>query len=81
MGCFDLSPYTDEAPVYLQYSTNAGITWRTIRDFDFDLDYGHAQYIAMALPAEARANATRFRWWRPSIEGAFLEDWAIDQVS
>ena len=41
----------------------------------------YPSYIAIELPHHARSNATKLRWWQPSFNGTFLEEWALDQVS
>ena len=81
LGCSDFSPYRDvTAPVHVQYSTNAGITWYTLRTLNFDTDYGVTQYVVLDVPEAARTNETRVRWRQVSDDGAYLEDWALDQV-
>ena len=37
-------------------------------------------YVALEIPFKARTNATLVRWWQPSNQGSFLDEWAIDQV-
>ena len=32
------------------------------------------------LPERTRTNATRFRWVQPTINGTYINDWALDQV-
>ena len=66
--------------MHVQYSTNAGITWYTLRTLNFDTDYGVTQYVVLDVPEAARTNETRVRWRQVSDDGAYLEDWALDQV-
>ena len=80
LGCSDFSPYSDTEAVYVQYSTDAGITWRTLRQLDFRSNYGVTQYVTLDVPDDARTNASRVRWRQVSMDGAYLEDWALEQV-
>ncbi|KAJ8301142.1 hypothetical protein KUTeg_020129 [Tegillarca granosa] len=80
LGCTDNVPNSAALPVYLQYSTNAGVTWTSIEQFDFNKNSNKPVYIALHLPERAHTNSTRLRWWQPSLNGRFDEDWAIDQV-
>lgn len=66
--------------MYLQYSTNAGVNWKAIEQFDFNKHSNVPKYIALHVPSEARTNSTRIRWWQPSLNGTFPDEWAIDQV-
>ena len=68
-------------PVLLQYSTNGGIVWQTIEQFSFSEYTVAPKYIALHMPAKARTNSTRLRWWQPSTDGTYQQDWAIDQVN
>jgi reelin len=80
LGCKKITPNLSTFPVYLQYSNNGGISWTTIEQFDFNKYSSKPTYIALHLPENARTNSTRIRWWQPSADGTFLEDWAIDHV-
>lgn len=80
LGCGRHSPDTSSFPVYLQYSTNAGVNWNSIEQFDFNKYSNVPKYYALHVPPEARTNSTRVRWWQPSVNGTFPEEWAIDQV-
>ena len=80
LGCKKITPNLSTFPVYLQYSNNGGISWTTIEQFDFNKYSIKPTYIALHLPENARTNSTRIRWWQPSVDGTFLEDWAIDHV-
>lgn len=81
LGCGRHSPDTSSFPVYLQYSTNAGVNWNSIEQFDFNKYSNVPKYYALHVPPEARTNSTRVRWWQPSVNGTFPEEWAIDQVT
>lgn len=80
LGCKKKTPNLSTFPVYLQYSNNGGVSWTTIEQFDFSKYSNKPTYIALHLPENARTNSTRIRWWQPSVDGTFLEDWAIDHV-
>lgn len=80
LGCGRHSPDTSSFPVYLQFSTNAGVNWNSIEQFDFNKYSNVPKYYALHVPPEARTNSTRVRWWQPSVNGTFPEEWAIDQV-
>ncbi|KAH9493210.1 hypothetical protein Btru_022282, partial [Bulinus truncatus] len=67
-------------PVFLQYSTSGGIYWTTVEQFDFNPDSNRPAYIAVHIPDGAQTNSTQVRWWQPSRDGHFEEDWAIDQI-
>lgn len=81
LGCGRDPPVQQAEAVLLQYSTDGGITWRTIESFSFGPGTSWPFYIALNLPDEARTNSTRVRWKQPTQNGTHLEDWAIDQVS
>ena len=82
LGCSEFSPYaSDTPPVHVQYSTDGGITWFTLRTLYYDAVYGVTQHVALQVPERARTNATRVRWRQVSDDGTYLEDWALDQVT
>ncbi|CAG5116142.1 unnamed protein product, partial [Candidula unifasciata] len=67
-------------PVFLQYSTNGGITWTTMEQFDFNPDSNKPKYIAAHIAQGAQTNITQIRWWQPSTTGRYDDHWAIDQI-
>jgi hypothetical protein len=79
LGC-QPSVSTMNAPVYLQYSVDGGIHWTSIEQFDFGDGSNEVAYLSVHLPPHARTNSTQVRWWQPSKDGTFFEDWALDQV-
>lgn len=81
LGCGRHPPDTSSFPVYLQYSANAGVNWNSIEQFDFNKYSNVPKYYALHVHPEARTNSTRVRWWQPSVNGTFQEEWAIDQVT
>ncbi|KAF8766780.1 Reelin like protein [Argiope bruennichi] len=82
LGCKSEPPSPEEQPVLLQYSIDGGATWNMLEQFGFGESsrVSHPSYIAIELPYHARTNATRLRWWQPSFNGSFLEEWALDQI-
>ncbi|XP_045165547.2 reelin-like [Mercenaria mercenaria] len=80
LGCSDTHPDPATPPVYTQYSTNGGINWHTIEQFDYN-DNSHTPfYVVLNFPAKARSTASQLRWWQPSKDGLFMEPWAIDEI-
>ncbi|XP_070192277.1 reelin-like isoform X2 [Littorina saxatilis] len=65
--------------VLLQYSTDGGITWNLLRELHH-LEHQQPTFVHMDFPAEAKTEATRFRWWQPSHNGHGHDQWAIDEV-
>ncbi|GIY36220.1 reelin [Caerostris darwini] len=82
LGCKSEAPSPEEQPVLLQYSVDGGSTWNMLEQFGFgeSSKVSHPSYIAIELPHHARTNATKLRWWQPSFNGSFLEEWALDQI-
>ncbi|VDI77295.1 reelin [Mytilus galloprovincialis] len=80
LGCKKTPPNLATFPVYLQYSNNGGVSWKSIQQFDFNKYSNRPTYIALHLPENARTNNTRIRWIQHSLNGTFLEDWAIDHI-
>ena len=80
LGCSKSPPDPATPPVYLQYTTNGGVNWHTVEQFDFNLHSNKPEYIVLHLPERSRSPATQLKWWQPSKDGTFMEPWAIDQV-
>ncbi|XP_070558262.1 reelin-like isoform X2 [Ptychodera flava] len=80
LGCSFKPPSSKNHPVFLQFSVNGGLLWSTMEELHFMHDTNKPSYIAVALPNAARTNSTRIRWWQPSTDGTFLDEWAIDQI-
>ncbi|XP_059179610.1 reelin-like [Physella acuta] len=79
LGC-NKTVNRETPPVFLQYSTNGGIKWTTLEQFDFNPESNKPEYIAVHIPEGALTGATQIRWWQPSKDGNYEEDWAIDQI-
>ncbi|KAL3853203.1 hypothetical protein ACJMK2_016762, partial [Sinanodonta woodiana] len=80
LGCQKTPPDPANPPVFLQYTTNGGVAWNTIEQFDFNSKSNKPFYAVLHLPEAARSNATQLRWWQPSTNGSFAENWALDQI-
>jgi hypothetical protein len=80
LGCVTSDPDTMATPVFLQFTTDGGVAWNTIEQFDFNRNSNEPTYIALHLPEKARTESTQIRWWQPTVNGTYKEDWAIDQV-
>ncbi|KAL5013759.1 hypothetical protein ScPMuIL_008029 [Solemya velum] len=51
-----------------------------LEQFDFNEESNKPNYFIKHLPERARTGATQLRWWQPSVDGLFVEDWAVDQI-
>lgn len=82
LGCGSRPSSPEEQPVLLQYSNNGGVTWDLLEEFGFgeETHDSFPAYIAIELPQRARTNSTQLRWWQPSSNGIFQEEWAIDHI-
>ncbi|XP_052779173.1 reelin-like isoform X2 [Mya arenaria] len=80
LGCDSTPPDPATPPVYAQFTTNGGINWHTIEQFDFNEHSNKPSYVILNLPKNARSSASQIRWWQPSKNGTFMEPWAIDEV-
>lgn len=65
--------------IELRYSTDDGATWTTLGTYAAG-SYANFTPIVETIPADARTEATRFRWIQPSFTGADHDHWAIDDV-
>ncbi|CAH1782623.1 unnamed protein product [Owenia fusiformis] len=85
VGCDDFLSHSKQNAkpnnnIYVQYSTNGGISWKTIKRFDPKTTDKKVMYVAMEIPRDARTNSTRIRWIQPSPDGTYDIQWAIDEV-
>lgn len=81
LGCNREAPNVKTHPILLQYSVDGGITWQLIAEIPFtEPNHLPNNKVALEIPFQALTNSTRLRWWQPSRDGEYLEDWAIDQV-
>ena len=95
--CFDMlfSEQGDAAPcegpdepdegVYLQYSTDGGVTWVTLHYFDpnggNDPALVNWNNWCFQLPLAAITSATAIRWFQDNDSGADYDHWGIDNVN
>lgn len=94
--CFDmryaiqsqLSPcegpdYPNEG-VYVQYSTDAGLSWTTIQYWNpnggYDPTLTNWQNYCLNIPLAAQTSATLFRWTQLSVSSAANDHWGLDNV-
>ncbi|XP_071961497.1 reelin-like [Antedon mediterranea] len=80
LGCQLTTKGKADHPVLLQYSTDGGLSWILIEELRFNKKNNSVMYMALELPHKAKRNASRIRWWQPSTNGTFRQDWAIDQI-
>ncbi|XP_071817155.1 reelin-like isoform X2 [Apostichopus japonicus] len=81
LGCVREAPNAKSHPILLQYSIDGGITWQPIIEIPFtESNHLLNNKVALEIPLRAQTNSTRLRWWQPSRNGEFLDDWAIDQI-
>ncbi|XP_077982491.1 reelin-like [Glandiceps talaboti] len=80
LGCTNKPPSVKNHPVLLQFSNDGGLSWSTTEELHFMHDTNKPAYVAVEIPNMARTNSTRIRWWQPSDDGSFLDEWAIDQI-
>ena len=73
----DYGETTDEG-VIADYSSNGGITWNNLKDFQY-YSYRGATPVGVTLPNGAQTSSTRFRIWQPYNSGSGQDEWAIDE--
>jgi len=76
--------------VYLQYSTDEGAHWTTIKYWvptrigelsPEGLDLYSWNTFNVVVPEEAKSTSTRFRWFQPSNSGSSYDNWGLDDIS
>ncbi|XP_078717259.1 LOW QUALITY PROTEIN: reelin [Lampetra fluviatilis] len=80
LGCSKTAPDRRSAPLLLQFSTDAGQSWRLLQELSFGESGTAPRYVALHVPRKAATPATRLRWWQPLLSPALYTPWAIDQV-
>ncbi len=70
--------------VYLEYSTDGGVTWTTINYFNPSGGYdptltGWNQYCFM-IPAAAQTSSTLFHWFQDVTSANIYDHWGVDNV-
>lgn len=70
--------------VYLQYSTDGGVTWNTIAYHDplggHDPTLTTWNNYCYPIPAGALTTSTQIRWHQDAVSGADYDHWGIDNV-
>ena len=65
--------------VLLQYSIDGGSSWDNIAILCYNQYYSPA-HITYNLTPQSQTAVTRFRWWQPSHDGAYQDEWAITDL-
>lgn len=68
-----------EEGILLQYSTNAGISWKLLEELVYT-EYRKPKFVHVKLPEDAKTANTRFRWWQPMHSGEGTDQWAVDGI-
>lgn len=70
--------------VYLQYSTDGGVTWNTIAYHDplggNDPNLTTWNNYCYPIPAGAMTTGVQIRWYQDTVSGAGFDHWGIDNV-
>lgn len=78
-------PDEPDEGVYLQYSTDNGVTWVTIHYFDpnggNDASLINWNNWCFPIPAAALTTNTQIRWFQDNDSGADYDHWGLDNVN
>ena len=70
--------------VYVQYSTDAGLSWTTMQYWSplggYDPVMTSWQNYCLPIPAAAQTNSTQFRWTQLAVSGAGFDHWGLDNI-
>jgi gliding motility-associated-like protein len=70
--------------VYIQYSTDAGLSWTTMNYWSplggFDPLMTSWQNYCLPIPAAAQTTSTQFRWTQLAVSGAGFDHWGLDNI-
>ena len=76
----DCNPATTPAEsVVLQYSIDGGSSWDNLAILCYN-QYYSPTHISYELTPQSQTSATRLRWWQPSHDGAYQDEWAITDL-
>jgi len=94
--CFDMryaiqtQPSPCEGPdlanegVYVQYSTDAGLSWTTMQYWSPNGGYDPARTTwanyCLPIPAAAQTTSTSFRWTQLAVSSAANDHWGLDNI-
>ena len=73
-------PSDNTENVFVQYSTNGGMTWTLLQTIQFNISPSLKSY-HLSIPSDAKTASTRVRWYQPIASGSNLDVWAIDDVA
>ena len=76
-GCSQPSDNTKN--VFVQYSTNGGITWNVLETIQYNISPPLKSY-CLPFPLAVKTAPVRIRWYQPIASGSALDVWAIDHV-
>ena len=70
--------------VYVQYSTDAGLSWTTMNYWSplggYDPLMTSWQNYCLPIPAAAQSISTQFRWTQLGVSGAGFDHWGLDNI-
>ncbi len=70
--------------VYVQYSTDAGLSWTTMNYWSplggYDPLMTSWQNYCLPIPAAAQTTSTQFRWTQLAVSGAPYDHWGLDNI-
>jgi gliding motility-associated-like protein len=70
--------------VYVQYSTDAGLSWTTMQYWSplggYDPLMTSWQNYCIPIPAAAQTATTQFRWTQLAVSGAPFDHWGLDNI-
>lgn len=70
--------------VYVQYSTDAGLSWTTMQYWNPNGGYDPVlttwQNYCIPIPAAAQTTSTSFRWTQLAVSGAAFDHWGLDNI-
>ena len=70
--------------VYVQYSTDAGLSWTTMNYWSplggYDPVMTSWQNYCLPIPAAAQTTSTQFRWTQLAVSGAPFDHWGLDNI-
>ncbi|MEY3585413.1 MAG: hypothetical protein RLZZ243_477 [Bacteroidota bacterium] len=70
--------------VYVQYSTDAGLSWTTMNYWSplggYDPLMTSWQNYCLPIPAAAQTTSTQFRWTQLAVSGAPFDHWGLDNI-
>ena len=65
--------------VILQYSIDGGSSWNNLAILCY-YQYYSPTHISYELTPQSQTKVTQFRWWQPSHDGTYQDEWAISDL-